>query len=316
MATASDIDGLFQLSLDEFTAARNALAARLKKAGRADEAERVKTLAKPQISAWAVNQLFWKHRKAFDRLIAAGERFRRAQAAQLAGKTGDLRPPLEARREALTELARAAAGVLRDAGHNPSSDMMRRVTTTLEAIATYGAHPDAPPAGRLIDDLEPPGFEALAALIPRDGRGARGSDGPTRVIPFRQKPARTANRKKPTAEELERQQEEERKAQLAAARGALEDAERALRDARKTAEQAEAALKKAAARAKEIEKEKAEVEKRFEKASAEADEARQEARRIASDAENAAQELEDAERALEKARRELATLSSDEKRPR
>lgn len=308
MATPSDLDGLFQLPLDEFTAARNALAAKLKKAGRADEAEQVKTLAKPQISAWAVNQLYWKHRKGFDQLIAAGERFRKAQVAQLAGKSGDLRAPLEARRAALTDLAKAAAGVLRDAGHNPSSDMMRRVTTTLEAIATYGSHPDAPPAGRLVDDLDPPGFEALAALVPRDGRGARGSDGPTRVIPFRQKPARTVNKKKPSAEELERQQQEERKAQLAAAKSALQNAERALRDARKTAGQAEAALKKAAARAREIDKQKAEVEKRFEKASAEADEARQDARRIASDAENAAQELEDAERALEKAKRELDAL--------
>jgi len=309
MAPASDIDGLFQIPLDEFTAARNALTARLKKAGRADEAEHVKALAKPQISAWAVNQLYWKHRKAFEQLIAAGERFRKAQAAQLAGKSGDLRAPLEARREALTELAKAAADILRNAGHNPSSDMMRRIATSLEAIATYGAHPDAPPAGRLTDDLDPPGFEALAALIPRDGRGARGSDGPTRVIPFRQKPTtRTAGRKKPTPEEAARQREEEHRAHVAAAKAALQNAERALRDARKTAEQAEAALKKAAARAKEVEKEKAEIEKRFEKATADADQARQDARRIASEAENAAQEVEDAERALEKARREMDSL--------
>lgn len=309
MAAASDIDGLFQLPLDEFTAARNALAARLKKAGRAEEAEQVKALLKPQISAWAVNQLFWKHRKGLDRLIAAGERFRNAQAAQLAGKAADLRAPLEARREALTGLAKTAAGVLSGAGHNPSSDMMRRVNTTLEAIATYGSHPDAPPSGRLTDDLDPPGFEALAALIPRDGRGARGSDGPTRVIPFRQKPAaRAESRKKPTPEEAERQRGEERKARIAAAKAALQTAELALKDARKTTEQAEAALKKAAARAKEIDKLKAEIEKRFEKASADADQARQDARRIASEAENAAQEVEDAERALEKARTELDAL--------
>lgn len=308
MTTASDIDRLFQIPLDQFTAARNALSARLKKAGRADEADQVRTLAKPQISAWAVNQLFWKHRRAFDKLIAAGERFRRAQAAQLAGKGDDLRAPLEARREALTELSKAAAGVLRAGGHNPSSDMLRRITTTLEAIATYGAHPGAPQAGRLVDDLDPPGFEALAALVPRDGRGARGSDGPTRVIPFVQKPVRVANRKRLSAEEAERQQQEDQKARAAAAKKALQDAERVLRDARKGAEQAEAALKKAAARAKEIEKRKAEVEKRFEKASAEADTARQDARRIASEAENAAQEVEDAERALEKAKRELDAL--------
>ena len=66
-----DIDALFQLSLPEFTAARNALASRLKKGGQAEQAEVVKALQKPPISAWTVNQLFWKHRAAFDSLVDA-----------------------------------------------------------------------------------------------------------------------------------------------------------------------------------------------------------------------------------------------------
>lgn len=309
MAEASDIDGLFQLALDQFTAARNALAATLKKAGQSEEAERIKALAKPPISAWTVNQLHWRHRKAFDQLITAGERFRKAQAAQLAGKSADLRGPLEARRKALTELTKLAATMLRDAGHNPTPDTMRRITTTLEALATYGSHPDAPAAGRLTDDVDPPGFEALAALIP-SGRGGRArNDAATRVIPFTRAPEPRTTKKKATAEDLQRERDEERKRQVAAAKSALQEAERALRDARKSAEQAEAALKKAAARAKEAESAKSELEKSLEKAAAEADRARHDARRIASDAENAAQEVEDAERALEKARRELEELS-------
>src|SRR5438132_10526856 len=97
-----DIDALFGLSLAEFTGARNALAARLKQGDRRDEAERVKALAKPSVSAWAVNQLYWKHRKAFDRLITSGESFRQAQALQLAGKLSNMRRSLDARREALS----------------------------------------------------------------------------------------------------------------------------------------------------------------------------------------------------------------------
>ena len=87
MATAEsdEVDSLFQVALIEFTSARNALAAKLKKEGRAEEAERVKTLGKPSVSAWVANQLYWKQRKSFDRLIAAGEQFRKAQSAQLAG---------------------------------------------------------------------------------------------------------------------------------------------------------------------------------------------------------------------------------------
>jgi hypothetical protein len=306
-STDSDIDALFQLPPAEFTAARNALASRLKKGGHPDEADAVKALPKPSVSAWAVNQLFWRHRKAFDRLIAAGEKFRGAQAAQLAGKAADLRGPLDARREALSELARVAAGVLKSIGHNASPDITRRVTTTLEALATYGSHPDAPRAGRLSDDIDPPGFEALAALVPQVGGGKRASDGPTRVIPFTQR-TREPRRKKGSPEEEARRREEEHKAEVAAAKRALADAERALRDSKKTAEQAEASLKKAAARAKEAEREKAELEKKFEKANAAFEAARQEARRVATEAEDAAQAVEDAERAVEKAKRALESL--------
>jgi hypothetical protein len=46
----NDIDTLFELPLNEFTAARNALVSRLRKTGRVDEAEKVKALVKPSIS--------------------------------------------------------------------------------------------------------------------------------------------------------------------------------------------------------------------------------------------------------------------------
>jgi hypothetical protein len=304
-ARAADVDALFQLPLVEFTAARNALAARLKKAGHADEADQVKSLAKPSVSAWVVNQLYWRHRKAFDRLIATGEKFRTTQASQIAGKSADLRAPLEARRASLSELSKLAAAVLRDAGHNPTPDTMRRITLTLEALSTYGTLADAPPAGRLTDDVDPPGFETLAALVPRVGRSARGEGAP-RIIPFQQQPRQKPSRAKGTREDEARRREEEREARRAAAKKAVQEAEAAVREARQTAQQAEALLKKAAAHAKETEKEKVAAEERFEKAAKEAEGARQQARRVAVQAEEAAQAVEEAERALEKAQRELS----------
>jgi hypothetical protein len=290
-------DALFQLPLAEFTAARNALATRLKKGGDAEEAERVKALVKPSISAWAVNQVFWRHRAAFDRLIAAGEKFRQAQASQLAGESTDIRGTLDARREALAETSKLAAALLTDTGSNATPDMMRRVTTTLEALSTYGALPDGPPAGRLTDDVDPPGFESLAALVPRIGHGKDASS-PSRVLNFQpdRRPKRAAKKSQDPA-----QAEEERKARAEAAKAALQEAERALREARKAAQDAESALKKAAARAKEAEKNKAEAEARLEKATADADAAKQDARRVAEEAEDAAQAVEDAERAVARA---------------
>jgi hypothetical protein len=303
-----EIDALFKASPAEFTAARNALAAKLKKDGDAAGADRVKALGKPSISAWLANQLYWRQRKAFDHLMAAGDQFRKAQAAQLAGKQADLRGSLDARREALSELTRHAAEILRETGHPPSPDTMRRVMTTLEALATYGEQPDAPQPGRLTADVDPPGFEALAALVPRSGRRSSAAVEKPRVIPFSQRKPEPPRRKAGDAKEEERRREAERKAQEAEARKALREAERALADARRSAERARAAMKEAAARAKAAEKAKSEVETRFEKLSAAADAARQDARRIASEAEEAAQALDDAERAVQTAR---AALSVD-----
>ena len=303
----AEIDGLFQAPLADFTPARNALAAKLKKQGDATAAERVKTLGKPSISAWAANQLYWRHRKAFERLLAAGDRFREAQAAQLAGKTADLRGSLDARREALADLTKQAADILREAGHPSSPDTMRRIMTTLEALATYGEQPEAPQAGRLTADVDPPGFEALAALVPRGAHAARsgkssdGKQAPPRVIPFNQPKPQPAKRKGGDAREEARRQEAERRAAMARARKELGEAERALATARRAAERARAAMRDAAARAKAADKAKAALEARFETLSTAAETARHDARRVASEAEQAAQAVEDAERAVQKA---------------
>ena len=305
-----DVDGLFRLPLTEFTAARNALATRLKKAGEPGDAERIKSLAKPSVAAWAVNQLFWKHRITFDRLLDTGERFRNAQTAQLAGKSADLRAPLEARRAALSELSTHAAKILAEGGSAATPDTMRRVTTTLEALSTYAGIPDTPLPGRLMDDVQPPGFEALAALVPRVGSDRAG--GPTRVIPFEFKqPSRSAAARKAADPVDEKARAAERRAQIAAARAAIQEAERTLRDARKAAQKAEEELKTAAARAKEADGEKQKLEQQFEKLTAQADEARKNARAVAAAAEGAAQEVEDAERALDKARRTLASMNEE-----
>ena len=186
--------------------------------------------------------------------MTAGDRLRNAQASQLRGKAGDLQEPLEARRAALSDLIQRATALLRESGHAPSPDLMRRVTTTLEALATYGSRAAAAAAGRLTDDVHAPGFEALAALVPDEGGRTR-EHGQRRVLPFVSQRARKAAREKLSPEERKRQEEAERKAQRAAASTALKSAERSLAEARKHAERAEAALKKAAARAKETKKE-------------------------------------------------------------
>src|SRR3989338_3655888 len=154
-AEHADIDALFQLPVNEFIPARDALAARLKAAGRVEAGSRVKALAKPPLSAWAVNQLFWRHRKAFDALLAAGERLRRGQATSLraAGKGDAPREAMEERRAALAELTTRAGALLEAAGHAASPDVARRMTTTLDALATYGRQASRPQPWRLTGDV-------------------------------------------------------------------------------------------------------------------------------------------------------------------
>lgn len=309
MATRSNIDDLFQLPLTRYTAARNALAAALDAAGRAEDAAAVKALPKPPLSVWVVNQLYWRHRRAFDQLMAAGDRLRNAQAAQLAGRGGELRAAIEAHRAALREITKRAAALLRATGHTLTPNLARRVTTTLEALATLGRQPSAPPAGRLTRDVDPPGFEELASLLPRKG-GARRGSGESRVIPFRRRSELSRPKKLDPATKT-RDRQEAHKARRRAAAKTLRDAERALRNARKAGARAESALRVAAGRVKVAEKTKAGVEKRFEKAAADADGARQDARRVAVAAEEAAQAITDAERTRDQARRALDALSQE-----
>jgi hypothetical protein len=295
-----DIDALFRQPLAEFTGARNALAVQLKKTGRGDEAVLVKALAKPPISAWTVNQLYWNHREEFDKLIASGGRFHKAQ---IAGQVSEMRTALDARRETLTELSDLATSLLEDAGHNPSLDTIRRITTTLEAISAYASHDDAPRPGRLTADVDPPGFELFSSMI--------GGFSPSIVKPARGTPAQKTSsvaagiKRKGSPVDDARQLEELRKAKIAAARASLQDAKKALSQARTMTQRLEAAQKKADADAKDAEKRKRDAEASFEKAKAAAEEAAKRARSIAVDVKEAESALEDAEGAVEDASEEL-----------
>jgi hypothetical protein len=301
----ADIDALFMLPPSEFTGARNTLAAQLKKSGRGDEAVRVKALVKPSISAWAVNQLYWNHREAFDRLLASGERFHKAQTS---GKIADMREALDARRESLTHLTDLATSLLGDAGHNPSLDTIRRITTTLEAMSVYASRADAPPPGRLTHDVDPPGFESLASFAPASGMTKTTKEAP-RLRPSQKSSSVATNtrRKVATARDV-RQLEETRKTKIAEAKASLQDAKRSLTEARARAQSLEAVHKKADAEAKKAEKHRLDAEASFEKAKAAAEVAVQRVRSVAGELEDSATAVDDAERAVEKATKELEAM--------
>ena len=300
---ANDVDALFKLPLAEFTGARNALAAQLKKAHGANDANIVKSLAKPSISAWAVNQLYWQHRQAFDNLMAAGKRLHQLQTSGLAGKVGAVRASLDARREALTHLSDLAAASLRDAGHNPSVETIRRVSTTLEALSSYASVEDGPTPGRLTQDVDPPGFETLASLI-SSGRTTKAGPEITRNSPS-QKSKATKTR---SDVQERRQLEEKRQTKIAAAKLSLQTARKSLAEARAQLQRLESAQKKTSAEAQEAQKRKHEAEERLKHSRLVAEEAVKRASSIAEDARDAAKSVEEANREVARVSKELETL--------
>jgi hypothetical protein len=161
------IDRLYELPPAQFTEARNALAAERKKAGDAAAATRVKGLLKPSAVAWAVNQVYFRDRPAFDGLANAMAEVAAAQREALTGGVaGSVRDAMRRKTEALAAAARLAERRLVEGGAASSPAVLQRLTSTLEALARPRAagDDDAPRPGRLATELQAPGFDLALGL--------------------------------------------------------------------------------------------------------------------------------------------------------
>jgi hypothetical protein len=226
-----EIDRLYQLPLSEFTSARDALA-RLSGA----EGQAIRKLQKPTAPAWAVNQLYWKRRKVFDRLTAAAEGVRTAHGRRLAGKSTDLERAEMVHAAALQAAIAATQELLSAAGDPATSATTTAVSETLQAWPW----PDAP--GRLTRPLRPQGFAALAGLLPKGGAAARHVAEVVAIDRTRRARAQSETAaQRATREESERRREAatlERSLQTASA--SARKADQALARARQAVERAEA----------------------------------------------------------------------------
>lgn len=241
---------LYQTPHASFVTERKRLAGELKAAGDKAGAARFAKLGRPPISAWAVNQLWWHARDAFDKLLTTAERLR----------DGDL-GGTAAHREALAALRARAASILADAGNAATEATLRRITTTLSAIAaTGGFDPDLP--GALPDDRDPPGFEAAGIpglVAPTPKSDADDPDAETRRAQAdtkrRQDAAEASARVEASAEQRRADEAKAKKlaerhrheAALRTANGDIERRERDVERLRKAVTEAEAALDKARA---------------------------------------------------------------------
>jgi len=168
-----ELDRLYGLPLDEFTPARNDLAKRLKRAGLADAAERVQSLKKPSVPVWLANQLARRHAEEVDALVQAGLQLREAQQTAFKGDAGreELRQATTAEREAARTLTRLAQELLEQEGRPATRAVIDRVSGLFRSAAVTPAAGEALKAGRLTEEVEAGGFDALAGLdVPKRGR--------------------------------------------------------------------------------------------------------------------------------------------------
>jgi hypothetical protein len=123
-----DIDQLYGVRPEEFTALRTQLAAAAKKRGDADEAKQIAAARRPTTAAWVVNALVRSDDSARVRLAELGERLRAAHASMDGARIRELSA---AQRKLIEELVRTgfdAAGLT-----DPSAALRDDVMGTLQA---------------------------------------------------------------------------------------------------------------------------------------------------------------------------------------
>jgi hypothetical protein len=279
MAGAEDpADALYELPLDEFTAARNALVKELKAGGDKEAAAAVQALRKPSVTAWALNQLARRDPEAIDALLDAGAEVRAAHAAAMAGDASKLREASRAEQAVIGDLARKAAGLLDGDGTK-----LDRLSETLRAAATDPDAGEVLRAGRLTADLDAAGFglgEPGLTLVPPLRSPAKKKAGATGQVGGA---AGDDGADVDAEAEAEAEAEKQRQAQAEAEhRAAVRAAERARKEADQAAgraERLEREAERAEAVAVEARDKATEARAEADRADVEATEAEQAARR-------------------------------------
>jgi hypothetical protein len=243
------VDELYGVPSDEFIARRDARVRELRKEKRREEADAVRALRKPALSAWGLNQLSRSDRDLLDELLAAGAALRQA-------KGGDtLRDATREERGAVARAAERATALLREAGHAVTDKTAGEVRETLHAAALDPEAREALDRGRLVEPRQAIGLGGFGGL-------ATASSEPDEPYEAPEKP------KKPEPKPKKKQQDD------AAARRKREAEER--KAAKERAKAARAALREAESRLRERERELAVAERAAEQARAEVERRRAE----------------------------------------
>jgi hypothetical protein len=231
-----ELDRLYGLPLEEFTAARNDLARRLKRANQTEPAERIQGLKKPSVPVWTANQLARRHPDEVEALVQAGLRLRQAQEVALSGEAGReaVRSATAAEREAAR--TRLAHDLLEQEGRPRTRAVVDRIGGLFRSAAITPAAGEALRAGRLTEEVEAGGFDALAGLDVPKSRPRKQAQAAPRV-----------DRRREQRLERLRDRHEELSQKARDAEQEAEEAERGAAKARAAADKARAAADRARA---------------------------------------------------------------------
>lgn len=252
----ADVDALFQGPLDQFIRGRDALAKTLRERGKAERAREIQSLRKPSLSAWTVNQLFFKG-TAWSALEAAGRALKQSYGGTRKSRGGaTVHKAQRDLNQALGTLDDEARRILKKAGLRAGASTLERIGLTLRALALRAPSDDVEP-GHLTQDITPPGIEAFAAELgtvasksqpvrPAAGKQAtRARPAPRKRIDPLDKPRKQAERE--LTQRRRAVQTAERR--VAAAQRTLDASQRALDAAARALEEAKHAEKAARAEA-------------------------------------------------------------------
>jgi hypothetical protein len=288
----ADVDRLYALPLDEFTPARDELARRLRSDGDRDMSAEVKRLRKPNLIAWALNQVRHLDPELIERMFEAGDRLQEAQQQLVAGgERGLLRGAAAEERRRVDEVVARAEQELAAAGHPATANVQSKLWATVHAAAVSPEPRELLRAGRLLREYEVSDLGLMGAgpatVVPTREAPKRGPDKAPRETAA---PGKTVGRDQATREAAEREAE----SRAAAER---KEAERQARSIRRELERARARHEKLASK-------RADAERR-------AKEAARQAARAQAELDRAEAALEQADAAVGDARESIRRLESE-----
>ena len=288
-------DELYALRPEEFTAARASAVAAARTAGDRELAERIGTLRKPSLAAWASNLLVRSRPGDVEPLLRLGEGLRHAHHALDRTQLRELSRQQHALIRALSAQVRQLAV---EAGHPIGEGVQREVENTLHAVLADPESARAWASGRLVKPLSAAvGFPAVAKSAVPESAGTQPRP-PAATAPSR--PDRKAG--------------EEQRRRLAQARRDAEAADRELRALKDEAAAADQAAQEAKQQVSRLQRRVDELTEELGRAREEHQQARFAERSARERARTADRRVREADRTAAKAAAELERLTSSDNR--